>query len=513
MTQLLSVSKAVRLAGISRRKLQEKIGSGELPTFEGKVRIEDLLRVFPRIDLDANPTLEQIVQIKSKSKPMFDWQQRDPPSAEILLRRLQSLSTLFLQTQRALDQNSELLKSTVSQLDELSRNGNLGEIAQGKISSLFEELSHQQSELNAQQDQMLEAQNPADAKKQRHSHNKAVLFTKNLLMHIIAPSVQIIPSGHEFLIEGGDTVLEAATRSGVNVNYGCNDGKCGGCKARLISGQVVETRTPGYKLSAHEKKMGYVLMCCNTAITDLTLEAGEAAGAHDLPEQELETHISGLQQLNDDRVLLHLRAPKSENFRFLAGQKATLTLADGVSLTRSIISCPCDGENLYFIVQRGSENPLLTQFYDGLQLGAKMQLVGPKGEFCLQNMSTNPSLFIADDAGFAPVKSLVEHAISIDRIKGFNLYRQGSKNGPSYYHNLCRSWQDAFENFNYINLQSDVSAQDIAVQIMGDHPDPAKFDVYIAGVQPFADTLKDALLAHGFPAARLRLEIMSDDMV
>ena len=508
MIQLLSVSKAVRLAGVSRRKLQKKIGSGELPTFEGKVRIEDLLRVFPRIDLDADPTLEQIAQIKSKSKPMFDWQQRDPPSAEILLRRLQSLSSLFLQTQRALDQNSELLKSAINQLDALSREDDLGLIAQGKISSLFEDLSRQQSELNAEQDQMLEAQNPADAKKQRHSHNKAVLFTKNLLMHIIAPSVQIIPSGHEFLIEGGDTVLEAATRSGLNVNYGCNDAKCGGCKARLISGQVVETRTPGYKLSAHEKKMGYVLMCCNTAITDLTLEAGEAASPRDLPEQTLATHISGLQQLNKDTVLLHLRAPKSENFRFLAGQKAALTLADGVSLTRSIISCPCDGENLYFIAHRGSGDEQIAQFYEGLQLGAKMQLVGPKGEFCLQNMSTNPSLFITDAAGFAPVKSLVEHAISIDRIKAFELYRQDSADCPSYYHNLCRSWQDAFDNFNYSNLKSELSAQDIAAQIIGDHPDPAKFDVYIAGVQPFANTIKDALLAHGFPAARLRVEFM-----
>ncbi len=511
MTQLLSVSKAVRLAGVSRRKLQKKIGSGELPTFEGKVRIEDLLRVFPRIDLDADPTLEQIAQIKSKSKPMFDWQQRDPPSAEILLRRLQTLSSLFLQTQRALDQNSELLKSAVNRLDGLSRDDDLDEIAQGKVSTLFEELSRQQSDLNAQQDQMLEAQKPADSKKQRHSHNKAVLFTKNLLMHIIAPSVQIIPSGHEFLIEGGDTVLEAATRSGLNVNYGCNDAKCGGCKARLISGQVVETRTPGYKLSAHEKKMGYVLMCCNTAITDLTLEAGEAASPRDLPEQTLQTHISGLQQLNDDTVLLHLRSQASDNFRFLAGQKAVLTLVDGASMTRSIISCPCDGQNLYFIAHKGSGDEQLAQFYQGLQLGAKMQLMGPKGEFCLRNMSTNPSLFIADDAGFAPVKSLVEHAISIDRIKGFELYRQGSKSSPSFYHNLCRSWQDAFENFNYINLQSDVPVNDIAAQIIGDHPDPAKFDVYIAGVSPFAQTIKNALLAHGFPPARLRVEIMSDE--
>ncbi len=509
MTQLLSVSKAVRLAGVSRRKLQDKIGSGELATFEGKVRIEDLLRVFPRIDLDKDPTLEQIAQIRSKSKPMFDWQQRDPPSAEILLRRLQTLSGLFLQTQQALDQNKELLKEAVEQLDVLARDEQLGEVAQKKVTSLFEDLSERRSALNVEQDQMLEAQGARQSRQQRFSHNKAVLFTKNLLMHIIAPSVQIIPSGHEFLIEGADTVLEAATRSGLNVNYGCNDAKCGGCKARLISGQVVETTTPGYKLSAHEKKMGYVLMCCNTAITDLTLEAAEANSPHDLPEQHLETRISGLQQLNDDTILLHLRASASENFRFLAGQKAVLTLASGTSLTRSIISCPCDGQNLYFIIQKAGGDKQLEPFYEDLRVGDKMQLVGPQGEFYLQSMSTNPSLFIADDAGFAPIKSLVEHAISIDRIKSFDFYHHGSSDSPAYYHNLCRSWQDAFENFTYINLQSDLSAQEIAAHILSDHPDPAKFDVYIAGAQPFVDIIKMALLAEGLPSARLRVEIMS----
>ena len=509
MTQLLSVSKAVRLAGVSRRKLQQKIGSGELKTFEGKVRIEDLLRVFPRIDLDKDPTLEQINQIKSKSKPMFDWQQRDPPSAEILLRRLQTLSSLFLQTQHALDQNSELLKSTANRLDMLARDADLGKVAQEKISTLSKDMSRQCTALNVQRDDMLNAQNPTNTKNQQ-SHNKAVLFTKNLLMHIIAPSVQIIPSGHEFLIEGGDTVLEAATRSGLNVNYGCNDAKCGGCKARLISGQVVETRTPGYKLSAHEKKMGYVLMCCNTAITDLTLEAGEAASPHDLPEQNLDTRISGLQQLNKETVLLHLRTPASENFRFLAGQKAVLTSDDGESLTRSIISCPCDGQNLYFIVHKDRKNDQFKQFYESMRVGAKMQLVGPMGEFCLQNMSTNPSLFIADDCGFAPIKSLVEHAISIDRIKGFDFYRQGSSDSPSYFHNLCRSWQDAFENFNYINLQPEISAQDIGEQILVDHPDLANFDIYIAGAQGFVDTIKSTLMSHDIPTARLRVEVMPD---
>ena len=76
MTQLLSVSKAARLANVSRSAIQKTIRAGKLKTFEGEVRIQDLLRVFPRIDLDADPVIEHIEQIKSNASASFPWQQK-----------------------------------------------------------------------------------------------------------------------------------------------------------------------------------------------------------------------------------------------------------------------------------------------------------------------------------------------------------------------------------------------------------------------------------------------------
>ena len=256
--------------------------------------------------------------------------------------------------------------------------------------------------------------------------------------------------------------------------------------------------------------MGYVLMCCNTAVTDLTLEAGEADEPMDLPEQTLDASVSGLQQLNDETILLHLRTSSSENFRFFAGQKSTLTTSEDISSTLSIISCPCDGQNLYFIAQKQRNAPRAIEFYESLQTGNKVKVTGPHGQFFLRTGSTRPSIFIACDDGFAPIKSLIEHAISIDRIKAFHLYRIGSTETPTYYHNLCRSWEDAFENFNYTNIQADTDADEIASQIGADNLDLNNFDGYISGPEQFTQTIKKALIEQGLPADRLRFEILSN---
>ena len=44
MPQLLSLSRAARLAGISRGELQAEIRQEAIPTFEGKIAVEDLLK-------------------------------------------------------------------------------------------------------------------------------------------------------------------------------------------------------------------------------------------------------------------------------------------------------------------------------------------------------------------------------------------------------------------------------------------------------------------------------------
>lgn len=62
----LSLSRAARLAGVSRGQIQKAIREGRLITFEGCVRLSDLTRVYPQVQtaLDENQELERAERLK-----------------------------------------------------------------------------------------------------------------------------------------------------------------------------------------------------------------------------------------------------------------------------------------------------------------------------------------------------------------------------------------------------------------------------------------------------------------
>ena len=69
----------------------------------------------------------------------------------------------------------------------------------------------------------------------------------------------------------GETVLEAAERIGVDINYSCRVGSCGECAVRLLSGEVkMEVEDA---LEPQDKAAGVILTCQARATSDITVEA------------------------------------------------------------------------------------------------------------------------------------------------------------------------------------------------------------------------------------------------
>ena len=63
MSQLLTLSRAARLAGVSRGELQKQIRELAFETFDGYRAVEDLLRAYPEVVIDHDPTLERVERI------------------------------------------------------------------------------------------------------------------------------------------------------------------------------------------------------------------------------------------------------------------------------------------------------------------------------------------------------------------------------------------------------------------------------------------------------------------
>jgi len=480
MQQLLSIFRAARLVGVSRGSLQKRIHDGELPTFEGMIKATDLLRLYPDTELGQDTEYERVQHIKATAYAKRV-RERLMPNAEAMLARVNLLAEELAAGRLRLVHYQDVINRLLDRLTVMADNDHghkaFRDLAAWLQTALTESI-------------------PGDEPTRQ-------LLAHDTVLRVMSAHVTLQPSGHEYWLDGTDSLLEAGLRAGLALNYGCTNGNCGLCKARVVSGQVTKILNHDYVLSEAEKGRNYVLMCANTAATDVVIEALEAGGENDIPLQNLVAKVKGVDFPAPDMLLLRLQTSRVQRLRFLAGQSLTLTLAGGHSIDLPIASCPCDDRNLLFHIRRRVDNPVGERFFL-LEKGDEVRLTGPHGNFLLDEDSHRTQIFLAHEMGFAPIKSLIEHSLSLDRAEAMHLYWAVDDARELYAHNLCRSWHDALENFHYRALIGEPTV----AQIVADHPRLQDCDVYLAGPRHKVERDAAQLQSVGRPAGQLHMEIV-----
>ncbi len=334
--------------------------------------------------------------------------------------------------------------------------------------------------------------------------------------------VKLLPVGREFIVENNETLLDAAIRAGIALPYACGSGNCGLCKAKIVEGELRQIRHQDFAFSAAEQAQHFALMCTNTIVSDLVLEAQAATSAEDIEVQNFRAKVRKIERISDELLILHLRPPRSNRLRFLAGQYATLGLTSVGEFDYSIASCPCDDKRLEFHIRYDEDAPVSRYIFHSLRIGAWVDVTAPKGHFVLREGSRRPMIMIAFDTGFAAIKSLLEHATAQEDDRNIHLYWiVCGKEGP-YLHNLCRSWQDALDELQYTpltisgsyqsllnhpNQNLEISEQQL-LQVVQDHPDLGDFDVYIAAPELFLESARNIFIKAGLDPSHLSNEIV-----
>jgi CDP-4-dehydro-6-deoxyglucose reductase len=327
------------------------------------------------------------------------------------------------------------------------------------------------------------------------------------VMRVITPHVTVRPGGQSFFVEGADSILEAALHAGLAMAYGCSSGNCGQCKARVVAGRVKRIRHHDYVLTEAEKAQGYALMCACTALTDLVIEAAVARTPEEIPPQAVAAQVRRMDSLSDDVMLLELVTPRTNRLRFLAGQSATLCVG-GTRTQLAIASCPCEERRLHFHVRRIPGNRFSDYVFDRLRIGESLTIEGPSGDFVLREEPGRPPVFIAWGAdAFAPVKSLIEHAMAQEAAEAIHLYWIGASERDHYFPKLCRAWAEALDNFRYAalvagaGLHSEVegAVRSALARVCADLDDLARHDVYCAGEAPQVAATWALLRERGLP--------------
>ncbi|HEY0721080.1 MAG TPA: 2Fe-2S iron-sulfur cluster-binding protein [Gammaproteobacteria bacterium] len=318
--------------------------------------------------------------------------------------------------------------------------------------------------------------------------------------------VRVEPSGREFIAEPQETLLEAALRSGVSIHYNCSSGSCGECRARILAGHAEDRDFHDFVLSEHERNHGVVLLCTTHATSDLVIEARIAGSAAEIPHQQFLAKIAKVEPLSDDVVLLLLRTPRSRTLRFLAGQHVVLRAA-GQCIDLPIASCPCNGMLLQFHLLRGRDEPLLSWLLQRTHGGDSVEVAGPFGTFTLDEASPRAVVMVAEETGFATLKSLIEHYINLEKSQPLHLYRLAHSAAGFYLGNLCESWRDAIDNFTYTPLTVAPGALLPLLQHIADEiPAPAATDLYLVIPEEIASAAQQLFIRRGVPARQIAIE-------
>jgi CDP-4-dehydro-6-deoxyglucose reductase len=475
----LSLARAAHLVGVHRSTLQKMVGEGRLATDEGMVSVDELRRAFPLADLEGSGAVEWVNRIKEES---FGRRVRERmlPSQEILAQRLFAQGLELAEMRRTVQRYHAL----VEDLERGLREGLPGQPGQAR---LLERLADGLGRVFAGE--------ASDA-----------VADMDDALRVMTPRVEVRPSGREFYVEGHDSLLQAGLKAGLRLSYGCGNGTCGLCRCRVLDGEVQRIRTHDFVLSDAERAQGHVLMCAYSAVTDLRIETLEAEGPRDIPRQEIVTTVRAVAALDAETRLLHLQTPRSTRLRFLAGQSASLgaaTAAGDVHATYPIASCPCDDRNLHFHIGRDAADPFGADVFSGrLKAGDPVTLVGPEGAFVLGPEEGVPLVFIACDLGFAPVKSLVEYALSADAATSYTVAWLATRPAGHYLANQCRAWAEALDGFDWVpvaNADAAAGAEELVAAVRG-KADLARARVYVAGPDEFVRAAQFALGCAGVVA-------------
>lgn len=496
MDNLLSLTRAARLVGVGRAELQKKIQSGAMVSFDGKVSVENLLACYPAAQLEDTSEFARIAQIKERAfgKRVFE---RALPDAEVLAARITELSKHLTASQAQLKQFNTLLGKLWDKLNLLEQQ------CQGEARTKMEDMK------------CWLKQEVATAMEPGFSNPLAI---KDGILSVLTAQVTLLPSQQDFLVEGQDTLLEAAMRAGISLNYGCSGGNCGLCKAKVVAGQVKKTRYHDFPLSAKEQEQGFVLMCSNTAVSDITLEASVTGSVQEIPFQQIAATVKAHALLTDEVMLLHLQTPRSQRLRFLAGQKVTLKVGNSFTAELPIASCPCDDRNLLFHVRQLAGNLFSDYVFEHLKNGEIVEVEGPQGEFILHEKTERPVYFFAFDGGFAPIKSLVEHAMSLE-INDIHLHWIASDAAQLYLSNVGRAWGDALDNFHYSEHLAGFDLRVLGAQREGlllqhlqalnaSNLDIRAGDVYLAGPEAAVAVAEKLFLSLDMPKSRVFVEVV-----
>jgi CDP-4-dehydro-6-deoxyglucose reductase len=316
--------------------------------------------------------------------------------------------------------------------------------------------------------------------------------------------VTLQPSGHEFQVDEGESILTAALRQKFVLPYGCRNGACGSCKGKLLEGQVDYGVYQKKALTDEEKAQGKALFCQAKPLGDVVIEARTIGAAKDIQVKTLPCRVQTMRRVADDVIVLQLKLPANERLQFLAGQYLEFLLKDGSRRSFSMGNAPHADELVELHVRHVAGGQFTDHVFGKMKERDILRFEGPLGTFFLREDSAKPIVFVASGTGFAPIKAVIEQAFHDRVTRPMTLYWGGRRPKDLYLNELAQRWAAEHPDFRYVPVISDALAEDawsgrtgfVHRAVMEDFPDLSAHQVYACGVPIMVDSARRDFIAH-----------------
>jgi CDP-4-dehydro-6-deoxyglucose reductase, E3 len=323
--------------------------------------------------------------------------------------------------------------------------------------------------------------------------------------HAAEFAISVHPDERILTPRPGETVLEAGLREGLPMPFDCRSGGCGVCKGDLLGGEVRMRPWQESALSEAERAAGKTLFCCAEPLADLEIAYVPVAGARPAPLRQYGARVIALERLAPDVMKVMLRVEDGGKLRWHAGQYIDVLLEGGRKRSFSFATAPTATDTVELHIRHIPGGLFTTRVFEAMKPGDFLRFEGPLGSFHLREEGDKPILFVAGSTGFAPVKSMLEHAFATGLKRAMVLYWGVRHREDLYAAQLCERWAREHANFHFIPVLSEPRPADawtgrtglVHEAILEDYPDLSSHQIYACGSVQMVEAVAPALALRG----------------
>lgn len=229
--------------------------------------------------------------------------------------------------------------------------------------------------------------------------------------------VLVQPLNRIVQVEPGANLLEALRAAQVPMSYSCMAGRCGTCRCKVVSGEVMEGGVDQQQPSNGGD--AYVLACRTYITQPCTIEIPEPDEIVVHTARIVKATVVALEDMTHDIKRLVLKPAKP--IEFSPGQYAQLQFTPEHVRPYSMAGLSDDG-TFEFHVRLVPDGRVTGYIASQLKVGDAVKVSGPLGSAYLRRKHEAPMLCVAGGTGLAPILSILRGAIEGGMRNPIHLY-------------------------------------------------------------------------------------------